>query len=65
MLCAEEKLSVEVGVVDRVQIDHRDIIEPGEHEILDELAADSASPNNKDLLAFDRRAREALRDPRP
>ena len=31
---AEEELPVEVGVVDRVKIDHRDVLESREHKVL-------------------------------
>ena len=62
VLCAEKELAVEVGIVDCVQIDHCNIIEPGEHEVLDQLAADATGTDDQDLFAFDRCAREALRD---
>ena len=47
MLLLEEKLAVEVGHVDGVQVDDLDVLEAGEHDVLEELAADAAGPDHQ------------------
>lgn len=43
MLVAEKKLAVEIAEVDGVEVDNVDLTKAGEHEVLEQLAADAAS----------------------
>lgn len=39
MVRTEEELPVEVGLIDRVQVDHLDVLETRLHQVLEQLAA--------------------------
>lgn len=39
MVRSEEELSVEVGLIDRVQVYNLDVLEPGLHKVLEQLAS--------------------------
>ena len=45
---AEEELTVQVGDVDGVEIDHLDVLEAAQREGLEQLAPDAAGANHKD-----------------
>jgi hypothetical protein len=47
VLVAKQELPVEVAEVDRVQVDNVNLAEPGEDEVLEELAADAASADHE------------------
>jgi hypothetical protein len=47
VLPAKQKLAVQVGDVDGVQVDHLDVFEPAQHERLEELAPDAASADHQ------------------
>jgi len=61
VLLAEEELAVEVRVVNRVQVDHRDVAEAAQHQVLHQLAADAAGAHHEDLLALQLTAGEGVR----
>jgi len=46
VILAKQELAVEVGVIDGVEVDDRQVFEAHEHEILHELAADTASTHD-------------------
>ena len=48
VLMPEQKLAVEVGEVDGVEIDDVDVAESGEDEVLEQLAANAACTNHED-----------------
>ena len=64
VLRAEQELPVQVRVVNRVQVDHGDIREAREDQVLDKLAADATGADDEDLLVAHVAARELLRDRR-
>ena len=45
----EEELSIEVGYVDGVHIDDVQLLEAGEGQVLEELAAEPARAHNQNL----------------
>jgi hypothetical protein len=47
MLVTKQKLAIEIAQVDGVEIDDVYFAEAGEHEVLEQLAADSASANQE------------------
>lgn len=47
MVRAEEKLAVEVGLVDRVQIHHLDVLKTGLHQVLQQLASCTRHPEKR------------------
>lgn len=49
VLPAKQKLAVQVGDVDGVQVDHLDVLEPAQHERLEELAPDAAGADHQDF----------------
>lgn len=48
VLMPEQKLAVEVGEVDGVEIDDVDVAKSGEDEVLEQLAANAACTNHED-----------------
>lgn len=47
----EEKLTVEVGYVDRVHVYDMDVLEAGQGDVLEDLAAQASSTDHEDLGA--------------
>jgi hypothetical protein len=45
----EQELSIQVGDVDRVQIDHRELLAADEHQVLEELTSNTSSADDQDL----------------
>jgi hypothetical protein len=48
VLVAEQELAIEVAEIDGVKVYHGDIAKAGEHEVLEEFAADAASSDHQD-----------------
>ena len=49
MMPAEEKLTIEVGDVNGVQVDHFHVCESCQGEVLEKFTADSSSSNEENL----------------
>ena len=49
VLLSEEELPVQVRHVDRVQIDHRELLATDEHQVLEELTSNTSSADDQDL----------------
>jgi len=47
VLLSEEELAVEVGHVDGVEVDHVDLAEAHEREVLEQLAAEAAGADHQ------------------
>lgn len=47
MFMSEEKLAVEVGQIDRVEVDNVNLAKAVEHEVFQKLAADAASAHHE------------------
>ena len=62
VLRAEEELTIEIGVVDRVQVDHRDVAEPSQHKVLDQLTSDASGTDDEDTLVVHGATAHALGD---
>lgn len=43
----EEELAIQIAEVDCIEVDDVDFTEPGEHEVFEELAADTACANKE------------------
>jgi hypothetical protein len=49
VFATEEKLSIEIAEVDRIQVHDVDFTEAGQDEVLEEFASDAASADHENL----------------